>query len=242
MRLTIHASGSKGNLYVLENEKESLLVEAGLTIKKIKEYLDFDFTNIKGCLISHEHGDHAKGIKGIMQLGIDIYSSKGTIDKLELEGHRIKSVKDKEQFTISSFNVLAFETQHDAAEPLGFLIQDTLTNKKFLFATDTHYIKYKFKGISQMAIECNYSEELLVQNIAEEKINSFLAERIKRSHFSLENLVEFLKANDLSELEKLYLIHLSGSNLDADLMKEKVSEVYNGEIIIAGKGDIGGNI
>ena len=233
MELTIHASGSKGNLYVLKNEKESLLIEAGLPIKKIKEKLDFDFSNIKGCILSHEHGDHSKGIKGIMQLGINVYASKGTANKLELEGHRIKTVKDKDMFSIGSFNILAFDTNHDCAEPIGFLIQDSLTGKKFLFATDTYYIKYKFKGIKQMAIECNYSEEQLNSNVEKGYINNFLAERIKKSHFSLENLIEFLKANDLSELEKLYLIHLSESNSDAQLMIEKVSEVYKGQIIIA---------
>lgn len=177
--------------------------------------------------------DHAKSVAKIASLGINIYSAKGTIDKLELEGHRIKSVKDKEQFSIGSFNILAFSTQHDAADPLGFLIQDSITKDKFLFATDTYYIKYKFKGISQMAIECNYSEEQLDENVNSGKINRYLANRIKKSHFSLENLIEFLKANDLSELEKLYLIHLSESNSDAQLMIEKVSEVYKGQIIIA---------
>lgn len=232
MKLITYASGSKGNLYVLENEKESLLIEAGLPIKKIKETLDFDFSNIKGCLVSHEHGDHAKGIKGIADLGIDVYTGKGTIDKLELEGHRFKAVKDKEQFTIGSFNILAFSTQHDAAEPLGFLIQDSISGEKFLFATDTYYIKYKFKKLNYMALECNYSEEILQENTDTGKINEYLAERIRRSHFSLENVLEFLKANDISKLEKLYLIHLSESNADGELFRERISEVYRGEIII----------
>lgn len=234
MKLNIYASGSTGNLYVLGNEKEALLIEAGLPIKKIKEHLDFDFSNIRGCLVSHEHGDHAKGIKGIGELGIDVYSSKGTLDKLELEGHRFNKVKDKEQFTIGSFNILAFDTQHDAAEPLGFLIQDALTGKKLLFATDTYYIKYKFKGLNQIALECNYSEEILQENVNTGKINGYLAERIRRSHFSLENVLEFLKANDLSKLEKLYLIHLSESNADGELFRARISEVHRGEIIIAG--------
>lgn len=128
--------------------------------------------------------------------------------------------------------MLAFETQHDAAEPLGFLIQDSISEKKFLFATDTYYIKYKFKELNYMAIECNYCESILQENINNGKINAYLGERIRRSHFSLENVLEFLKANDLSKLEKLYLIHLSGSNADAKLFKEKISEVYKGEIII----------
>lgn len=233
MKLNIYASGSSGNLYLLENEKEALLIEAGLPIRKIKEKLDFDFSNIKGCLISHEHGDHAKGIKGISELGIDVYSSQGTLDSLKLEGHRFKSVKDKEQFSIGSFNILAFGTEHDAQEPLGFLIQDSVTGKKLLFATDTYYIKYKFKGLNHIALECNYSEEILQENVESGNINSYLAERIRRSHFSLENVLEFLKANDLSKLEKLYLLHLSSSNSDEYLFKEKIKEIYKGEIIVA---------
>lgn len=232
MKLTTYASGSKGNLYVLENKDEALLIEAGLPVKKIKEKLDYDFRKLKGCILTHEHLDHAKGIKGVADLGIDIYTGQGTIDKLELSGHRFNAVKDKEQFSIGSFNVLAFDTHHDCEQPLGFLIQDSLTDKKFLFATDTYYIKYKFKGVNQMAIECNYSEDRLRENVESGKINNFLAERIRRSHFSLENLVEFLKANDLSNLEKLYLIHLSESNSDAALFKERISEIYKGEIII----------
>lgn len=233
MKFTIHASGSTGNLYVLENEKESLLIEAGIPIKKIKEKLDYDFSNIKGCLTTHEHGDHSKGLKGVMEQGIDVYSSEGTIKKLKLEGHRIKTVKDKEQFTIGSFNVLAFNVQHDAREPLGYLIQDSISGKKFLFATDTYYLKYKFKGLNYMAIECNYSEEILQKNVESGKIPPFLAKRIKRSHFSLENVIKFLEANDLTELEKLYLIHLSGSNADGDLFKDEISKIYEGEIIVA---------
>ena len=233
MKLNIYASSSRGNLYLLEDNQEALLIEAGLPIRKIKQHLNFDLSKIKGCLISHEHGDHAKAVKDIGKLGIDVYSSKGTFEKLELDGQRFIQVKDKEQFSIGSFNILAFDTQHDCAEPLGYLIQDTLTGKKLLFATDTYYIKYKFKGLNYIAIECNYSEEILQENIESERVNRYLAERIRRSHFSLENVLDFLKANDLSELEKLYLLHLSESNSDEYLFKEKIYEIYKGEIIVA---------
>lgn len=233
MKFNIFASSSKGNLYVLENKRESLLIEAGLPIRKIKECLNYDFSKIRACLLSHEHGDHAKGIKEVASLGIDVYSSKGTFESLGLQGYRFKEIKDKEQFAIGNFNILAFNTQHDAKEPMGYLIQDSITGKKILFATDTYYIKYKFKGLNYIALECNYSEEILQENIEQGKINPYLAERIRRSHFSLENVLEFLKANDLSRLEKLYLIHLSDSNSDENLFRKEISKVYKGDLIIA---------
>lgn len=84
-----------------------------------------------------------------------------------------------------------------------------------------------------MAIECNYSEQILQENIESGEIYAHLAKRIRKSHFSLENVIEFLKANDLSQLEKLHLIHLSERNADARLFKEEISKIYKGEIIIA---------
>ena len=223
-------TGSSGNLYLLENKQEALLIEAGLPIKKIKQHLEFDFSKIKGCLISHEHGDHAKSIRDIAQLGINIYTSYGTLQALNLTGHRFIPVKDKQQFKVANFNVLAFQTEHDAAEPLGFLIQDTFTGKKFLFATDTYYIKYKFKGLHYIAIECNYAETVLQENIENGSVHPSLATRIRRSHFSLENVLDFLQANDLSQLEILYLIHLSDTNSDIELFKKEIRKIYDGKI------------
>jgi phosphoribosyl 1,2-cyclic phosphodiesterase len=231
MNFNMYASSSKGNLYVLETKEEALLIEAGLSISKTKKYLDYDFSKIKGCLISHEHGDHAKSVKDIGKLGIDVYASEGTFKALELEGHRFVPVKGKQQFTVSNFKVLAFNTQHDAEEPLGYLIQ--ANDKKFLFATDTYYIRYKFKELNYIALECNYSEEILERNITDGIIPASLAERVKRSHFSLENVIEFLKANDLSKLKVLYLLHLSDSNSDVNYFREKISEIYNGNVVIA---------
>lgn len=231
MNFKIYASSSRGNMYVLETEEEALLLEVGLSISQIKKHLGFDFKKIKGCLISHEHGDHSKAVKEIAKLGIDVYSSQGTFKTLNLEGHRFIPVKDKQQFKISNFNILAFKTQHDAEEPLGYLIQ--ANGEKFLFATDTYYIRYKFKGLNYIALECNYSEQVLEENIENGIIPASLATRIRRSHFSLENVIEFLKANDLTKLKVLYLLHLSDSNSDVNLFREKISEVYNGNIVIA---------
>ena len=72
MRLRCLGSSSLGNCYLLENDRECLVLEAGLPMKEVKKALDFDISKIVGVLITHEHGDHAKYIRNIREPG---YSS-----------------------------------------------------------------------------------------------------------------------------------------------------------------------
>ena len=136
---------------------------------------------------------------------------------------------------IGNFIILPFETQHDAVEPLGFLIQHKITGEKLLYATDTYYIKYKFKELNYIMIECNYIKEIARRNIQNGTINKSRYTRLLESHMSLENLLEFLKSNDLRHVQKIILCHLSDTNSNAETMKNKVFEMTGIETIIADK-------
>lgn len=232
MKLKTIASGSKGNCYLLETDKGSLLIEAGIPIKQIKRTLNYNFSNIIGCLISHEHMDHAKSIKDIAKLGIDVYASRGTFEALNCVGHRFIPMVPKQTKVIGEFEVLPFQTEHDAIEPLGFLIR--YRDKKLLFATDTCYLRYKFLGLTHLAIECNYVRSIMEDMLNQGLIDIKRATRTMKSHMSLENLVEFLKANDLSKVQELYLLHLSDDNSNIDIIKNEIRKVYTGSLIVAG--------
>lgn len=232
MKLKTIASGSKGNCYLLETDKGSLLIEAGIPIKQIKRALNYNFSNIIGCLISHEHMDHAKSIKDIAKLGIDVYASRGTFEALNCVGHRFIPMVPKQTKVIGEFEVLPFQTEHDAIEPLGFLIR--YRDKKLLFATDTCYLRYKFLGLTHLAIECNYVRSIMEDMLNQGLIDIKRATRTMKSHMSLENLVEFLKANDLSKVQELYLLHLSDDNSNIDIIKNEIRKVYTGSLIVAG--------
>lgn len=232
MKLKTIASGSSGNCYLLEIEDGSLLIEAGIPIKKIKQALRFDFSNIQGCLITHEHGDHSKAIKDIAKLGIDVYSSNGTLQALNCTGYRFIPVAHNKAKTIGDFEVLPFNTEHDAAEPLGFLIKHK--NKKILFATDTYYLRYKFNNLTHIAIECNYVRSVMEEGLRNGTIDIKRVARTMKSHMSLENLIEFLKANDLSKVEEIHLLHLSNDNSSIPIIKEEIRNIYKGKLIIAG--------
>ena len=117
------------------------------------------------------NGDHSKAHKEIAKAGIDIYLTSGTAEMIGAEGHRIHTIETLKTFRVGDFKILAFDSEHDCNGSVGYLIQCQLTGEKILFLTDSYYCKYRFKNLTQIAIEINYSEELLSQNVADGKTN-----------------------------------------------------------------------
>lgn len=241
MRLKVLGSGSAGNCYLLQNGNETLMLECGLSWKTILKGLDFNLNNVVGCLVTHEHKDHSKAVRDAINNGIDIYTSLGTIkeylkEEYALNTHyRVHFIKSKQQFNLGQFTILPFETEHDAAEPLGFLIQHNDFGK-LLFITDSYYCKYNFSKLNYIMIECNYSMEILNENIANGLIHPTLANRLLKSHFSLDHVKEFLKANDLSQCREIVLLHLSDSNSNVAQFKEEIERLTGIPVYVANKG------
>ena len=214
------ATGSTGNCYLIDDGETRLLIELGVQFKKIQQALNYETSKVAACLISHSHKDHCKGVQGALDASLDVYMSKVTASEIGIQHNRIRRYGNKQQFSIGTFTILPFDVQHDV-ENHGFLIQSD-NGSKLLFATDTYYVKYRFKGLTHLMIECNYSRKILDENTEVGRIPEFLANRIISSHFSLENLLEFLKANDLSRVQEIHLLHLSDTNSDEEDFKRTV--------------------
>jgi len=188
--------------------------------------------------MSISYADHSKAVKDIMRAGIDCYISAGTAEALGLSGHRINIIKAKQQFRIGTWTVLPFDTQHDAAEPLGFLLANQ-DGERLLYATDTYYIRYRFRGLTHIAVECNYSLDILKRNVEAGAVPKELKSRILKSHFSLENVKRFLQANDLGKVQEIWLLHMSDGNSDCERFKREVMELTGKPVYIAlEKGEI----
>jgi len=230
------ASGSAGNCYCVSDGSTSLLLECGISVKQIRRGLGFGLTNVAACLVSHEHQDHAKAVADVLRAGVEVYTSPGTIEALGLEHHRLRPVRAKETFKVGTWTVRAFETQHDAQEPLGFLLHSQASNERLLYATDTYYIRYKFPGLTHIMVECNYAADILEANVKRGSVPEVLKKRLLTSHFSLENVKEFLKANDLSKVQEIHLLHLSDGNSDAERFKREIMAVCGKPVYIAGGG------
>ena len=211
-----------------------ILLECGIRFKDIQRGLNFETSDISACLITHEHKDHCVAIKEVLKAGIDCYTSAGTTKEINVQHHRIHNIKAKQKFTIGTWSIIPFEANHDALEPLNFLLVNQ-SGEKLLFATDTFYIKYKFKGLTHIMIEANYSMKILEEKIASGSLPEVMKTRLMRSHFSLENVKDFLRANDLSKVEEIWLLHLSDTNSDAEQFKREIAEQTGKMIYVPSK-------
>lgn len=224
-------SSSAGNSYLLKDGDSHLLLEAGISPKRMR----LDWPKVDGVLVSHEHNDHSAYVADYLKRGVfNAYATNGTIRNFRnVASYRTVEVEYLKQFTIKSWKILPFEVQHDVAEPCGFLIL-TPSGKKVLFATDTYYVKYKFSGVTHYLIECNYSLDILQHNVANGRIDKGQYKRILTSHFELGDLIKFFEANDLSAAEEIHLIHLSDRNSDEQLFVKEIEKTTGIPTYIAG--------
>lgn len=234
MRLEVLGSSSKGNCYLLKAQDDILILEAGVPIKDIKMALGFDFRNIRGCLVTHEHKDHSKSAIDLHNMGIPIYATKGTREAIGLP-HKAEREMLLEETTIKigKYIVTAYKAKHDAAEPCMFLIYHPEMGS-LVFATDTYLIPYDFRGLDHYLIEANYSLKILSKKIYSGSLNTKLAQRIIKSHLSLESAIKQVKGSDT--LQNVILIHLSDSNSNAEEFKAEVQKATGKPVYIADKG------
>lgn len=225
MEIKILASGSSGNAYLISDSSTKILIECGITSKQIQKGIDFNLSDIDGCLISHSHMDHCKAYKDMLKYSIDCYASNETWGHLGgVEHHRQHVVRPMKKFEIGTMLVIPFELNHDIPGCLGFILISKETGKKLAYITDSFYSKYKITSLNYLLIEANNDPEILNQNIENGSIPASLGNRLMQSHFSIDDVLDFLKANDLTCMEAIYLIHISENNGDPQEFKRRVME------------------
>jgi len=235
MELIVIGSSSKGNCYLLKGKTETLILEAGVSLKEVKKALDFDLSSVVGCLASHEHGDHFGKAKEFVAAGIDIYTGFGTIKKSGIESHRLHIAKHAVMINIGQFQITPFNVVHDCVEPLAFLIKHHECGL-IMFVTDTHYIPFKIPGLNNCLCEVNYDINITNENIANGASQS-VRDRVLETHMELSTFCDFLKYNDTSMLNNVVLLHLSDGNSNAKQFKQTVEQVIPGkQVWVADKG------
>ena len=220
MRFTALASSSAGNAYIVDDSETRILIECGISHRKLKQLSGFSLSQFAACLVSHEHKDHSKAVRELIKDGMQIYMSEGTADALETEG--VSIVSALEQFNVGSLDIVPFTTFHDAAEPLGFLIKSRVDGDVLAFATDTVNLRYKFPGLNILAIEANYDKAILERC---EKMPEKVRKRIQNSHMEIDTLCDYLKTLDLSNIRNVHLLHLSDATSHEGHFINKVKRV-----------------
>ena len=214
MELKVLGSSSSGNCYILECGSEALIIEAGISFINVKKALGFNLRKVVGCLVTHQHNDHAKYLKTMCDHGFrtlalpEVYEGKGCW------GNRSMIAEVKKRYTLGNFKVMPFPACHDVP-CIGYLIQHPECGR-VMFLTDSFMCEYTFPGLDQIMIECNYSDARLIQAIQEGRTKLSQRERLMTSHLELESCKGILKANDLSKVCNVVLLHLSDNNSDEE--------------------------
>jgi phosphoribosyl 1,2-cyclic phosphodiesterase len=236
MILKVIGSESLGNGYILESDKEVLIIEVGVKLIEVKKALNFDLSSVSGCVLSHCHLDHMAYIEQYLEAGIPVYCSEGTRDGFKFKGLSRPIIRQSgKAFMVGSFKVVAFDVEHDAKEPFGYVISHPEMGN-LVFLTDSFYSKFKFANISTWMIEANYDDEIINSKVASGSLHYAQANRVSTSHMSIQTCKEMLKANDLSKTKNIVLIHLSSSNSDSRKFKESIIRQTGINTVVADKG------
>lgn len=235
MKLSILGSSSAGNCYVLHNEHEALIIEAGMPFADVRKALNFKTSIITGLILTHEHGDHAKHVLQYAENGICCYMSSGTRRNLKSSSHRYHSIKEKELTNVGNFEIVPFDIEHDCAEPFGFIIQHKDCGR-VVFLTDTHFCKYKFQDVNHYLVEANYSQEIINSRVYSGESKAFLRDRVIQSHMSLDTCLDMLEANDLTQTQNIVLLHLSDRNSNAEDFKRIAENRTGKQVFVAAAG------
>lgn len=237
-------SGSSGNSIYITNRTTHILVDAGLSGKRIEESIQSVgscMKNIQGILISHEHRDHILGA-GILsrRFNIPIYANKKTWDVMGKELGKIpegcaRTFVTGQTFMIGDISVHTFPTPHDAAEPVGFNM--TYNGKKVTIATDIGHINGELLsnlvGSDMIMIESNHDIEML-------KMGRYPWPLKQRILSDFGHLCNDMAAKVIAYLasfgtEKFLLAHLSKENNFPALAMETVKNALREKSIVPGR-------
>ncbi len=176
MNIYVLASGSKGNMTLIESHNHWLCMDVGINIKKIQEKLSeikFPEGSLMDVLITHEHGDHIQGLKGLISKGYvnKVYMNEGTLKSLKedildvLKPHL--SIFKNDLFQVNDYHITPFLVSHDAHEPVGFSVE--VEHKKVVLITDTGYLDESFEHVISHAdvylIEANHQPDKLLSSM-----------------------------------------------------------------------------
>jgi phosphoribosyl 1,2-cyclic phosphodiesterase len=235
-------SGSNGNCYYVGNERDAILVDAGISCRETErrmKRLGLSMQKVRAIFISHEHSDHINGVMVLSKkYGLPVYITPGTLQNsgLLIDRLLVTSFTAYEDVQVGELTISAFPKFHDAAHPHSFII--SCRDIKVGVFTDIgaacqHVIK-AFAQCHAAFLEANYDEEMLEKG----RYPYHLKRRIRGGHGHLSNkqALEVFINHRSASLSHLLLAHLSRDNNRPELVHELFSQHANGtEIIVASR-------
>lgn len=233
LRFSVLASGSTGNAVYVETQGQKLLIDAGLSGKKIEQcfkHIHVSPKELNGILVTHEHSDHIKGV-GILarRFNLPIYANAKTWKAME---GLIGDIPVDQRFhfeigetrTFGNLDVEAFGVSHDAAEPMFFTFMQN--GRKLAVMTDTGYVSERMKGITKesnsFVFESNHDMDMLRMG----KYPWNIKRRILGDEGHVSNVDAGLALADIltDKPANIYLAHLSLDNNMKELARMTVQQ------------------
>lgn len=227
-------TGSCGNCYIFYDEETSIVIDCGVTYKKLSEEMSFHSipsSSLSGMFLTHLHPDHAKGV-GVFQrkTGLPVYVSKTCFFSGKTEMEKLKMEKDKTHYfewnkevKVGSFTVIPFETFHDSPGSSGYYIKTK--DGDFFLLTDTGEVPssaFDYAYSSRVKfIEANYDENMLECGI----YPKWLKDRVKGKYGHLSNTSAIELAKNCSNFgDQVYFIHVSENNNETSIINSLIKK------------------
>lgn len=242
VRVSILASGSTGNTSLIETSQHKILMDAGLSGKKIQSLLakiGVDINDIDMIFLSHDHSDHSKGLGVLLRRypQMDAFTNSGTwkylnktqkIGKLPVE--QVNIIEPGQTKTFGDLDVTAFATSHDAAEPQYYVF--TSDGKRMVFLTDTGYVSQRVKSVITDAdaylMEFNYDDMMLRNGPYSWSLKHRILSDV--GHLSNVEAGEALLDVVSNKTEHIFLAHRSQHNNTAKLAYQAAKQILvNGD-------------
>ena len=240
------ASGSSGNSYLIKNGDSAVLVDAGISGKRIMEGLESTGTSpedVKAILVTHEHIDHVRSLPVMTKRipGIEIYANNETWNMIErpVPEENRKSFRTGEEFELAGMRVRSFSVPHDAADPVGFSVWDD--DKKISVVTDAGYITDEIYeeiiDADLLLLEANHEKEMLLMGSYPYPLKQrILGDEGHLSNISAgETLCRII--GEIDKRRRVLLGHLSAENNDPHVALLTVENTLMEQEIYTG-GDI----
>jgi phosphoribosyl 1,2-cyclic phosphodiesterase len=237
------ASGSNGNCYYIGNHHEAVIVDAGIscreTEKRMKR-LGLKMTNVKAIFISHEHGDHIRGVEVLAKkYSLPVYITPATLQhsRLRIPAHQVLCFRAYEQVSIGALTILPFTKLHDAADPHSFVVSSEDVNVGIFtdIGEPCEHVIENFKQCHAIFLETNYDEDMLAQG----RYPYHLKKRISGAHGHLSNrqALELFLTHRPQHMTHVFLSHLSQDNNAPELVHNLFSSHANDQtsIIVASR-------
>ena len=174
MRVCSIASGSSGNCIYIGDQNTNILIDAGISRKRIVDGLvsiGVAPEDIDGIFVTHEHSDHIQGISMMVKMfDTPVYATAGTLDAIRSKDKKgiismqhLFEVHPDENINIGTLNITPFSISHDAADPVCYTVEHG--KKKVSMATDLgfyyEYIVEHLSGSDVLLIEANHDISML---------------------------------------------------------------------------------